>query len=45
MIKISPTDPIEEAAKIMRTRKIGSLVVMMDGEMVGLKCGSVATES
>jgi acetoin utilization protein AcuB len=35
----SPTDPVEDAARVMRERKIGCLPVMEDGRLVGIITG------
>jgi acetoin utilization protein AcuB len=36
VVSIGPDEPIENAAALMRSRKIGALPVMSDGELVGM---------
>ena len=36
VVSVEPTTPLEEAALLMRTRKIGALVVLSEGELVGM---------
>ncbi len=39
VVTAHPLDPVEEAARVMRHRKIGSLPVLEDGEIVGIVTG------
>ncbi|WP_234553922.1 CBS and ACT domain-containing protein [Thermus caliditerrae] len=39
VITSHPLDPVEEAARVMRERKIGSLPVLEDGRLVGIVTG------
>lgn len=39
VITAHPLDPVEEAARVMRERKIGSLPVLEDGALVGIVTG------
>ena len=39
VVTAHPLDPVEEAARVMRERKIGSLPVMEDGALVGIVTG------
>ena len=36
VVSIAPNAPLEEAALLMRSRKIGALVVLAEGELVGI---------
>lgn len=39
VVTAHPLDPVEEAARVMRERKIGCLPVLEDGELVGIVTG------
>ncbi len=39
VVTAHPLDPVEEAARVMRERKIGSLPVLEDGALVGIVTG------
>ncbi|MFN4070984.1 MAG: CBS and ACT domain-containing protein [Thermus caldifontis] len=39
VVTAHPLDPVEEAARVMRQRKIGSLPVLEDGALVGIVTG------
>lgn len=39
VVTAHPLDPVEEAARVMRERKIGSLPVLEDGTLVGIVTG------
>ncbi len=39
VITAHPLDPVEEAARVMRERKIGCLPVLEDGALVGIVTG------
>lgn len=39
VVTAHPLDPVEEAARVMRTRKIGCLPVLEDGVLVGIVTG------
>lgn len=44
-ITVSPIDPVEEAARSMRMRKIGCLPVEVDAELVGIVTGTDLLEA